>query len=211
MTLYTTPRSANGVKPLALVHHLRLDVAIEQIDVYAGQGATAGYRAVHPLGKVPALIDGDLVLWESNAILQYLAEGPGGGALWAPEPAGRADIARWMFWEAAHWQPTLIAALTPYVAHRLGLGPAPAAIDWDGLAHDRIVAALEAHLSTREYLAQGRLSVADLSVAAMWIYAADAGPPAGLLPAITRWYARVAALPAWTGALRGGPWAPGAR
>ena len=86
LTLYTTPLSANGRKPLAVCHYLGLAPRIELVNVYRGEGQTADYRAVNPLGKVPTLLDGDLTLSESNAILQYLAEAHGDGRLWAREP-----------------------------------------------------------------------------------------------------------------------------
>src|SRR5258707_12710039 len=53
--------------------------------------------------KVPVLSDGSFTLWESNAIMQYLADKAGDTALFPRDPQIRADIARWQFWELAHF------------------------------------------------------------------------------------------------------------
>jgi glutathione S-transferase len=73
-----------------------LGLAFERIDVGGafGKTDTAGYRAMNPTGLVPTLQEGDFTLWESNAILRYLARGD--EALWPADPHARAGIDRWM-------------------------------------------------------------------------------------------------------------------
>jgi glutathione S-transferase len=187
-TLYTTAKSANGRKPLALVHHLGLgDIAIVEVDVYRGAGRAPSYLATNPAGKIPTLVDGDLALPESNAILAHL------GGL-GDEPARRrAELLRWMFWEASEWQPALSIALRDPVAHALGLAPAGAP-RWDAAA--RVLSLLDAHLADRAFVVGDRVSIADWSLAGMMTYTAVAPLPAGHAH-VAAWYARVAALPAW--------------
>ncbi len=200
MKLYTTPKSANGVKALAAFYHLDIPVEVVIVDVYAGAGRNPAYLKVNPQGKVPTLVDGELVLWESNAILQYIADTR--GQLWAEDAVGRADINRWLFWESAHWQPVLSTILTPMVVWKLGLGLQPAkALDWSGVTQQ--LGLLEDHLSDRDFLVGERLTIADLSIAAMLIYANVL--PDGY-PALKRWRSRVAGLEAWQRALAGSPW-----
>ncbi len=110
---------ANGRKPLLLDHRLGLGLEVETVNVYLGEGQTAEYRAINPWGKVPTLVDGELTLWESNAILVYLAETYGGDALWSRQPRGRAAIGRWLFWESSSWQPALVAVLSEPVGRLL--------------------------------------------------------------------------------------------
>jgi glutathione S-transferase len=63
---------------------------------------TEAYLALNPNGKVPTLVDGDVVVWESNTILRYLCSKlPGGAALHPTEPAARSQIERWMDWQLA--------------------------------------------------------------------------------------------------------------
>lgn len=119
LKLYATPLSANGRKVLAVSRHLGLNPEIHDIDVYRGEGRSPEYLAVNPSGKIPTLIDGEFVLFESNAILLYLAEARGANRLWSSESRQRSRIAQWLFWESAHWQPVLIALLSGLVGHRL--------------------------------------------------------------------------------------------
>jgi glutathione S-transferase len=209
-TLYTTPLSANGRKALAVCHHLGLKPAVEIVNVYEGEGQTPEYLAIHPLGKIPTLVDGDLTLSESNAILLYLAEAYGDCRLWSREPKRRADIARWLFWESAHWQPTLIAlpGLANVVAGLLGRplgGGVPAEASWTDPSFAPLVRFLDEHLRRHTFLAGDELTLADFSVAAMMMYARPARFPFGSFPSIRAWHARIEALEAWK-ATAAGPW-----
>ncbi|MEZ4384892.1 MAG: glutathione S-transferase family protein [Nannocystaceae bacterium] len=200
LTLYTTALSANGRKPLAVARHLGLEVDVREVNVYRGDGATSRYRAVNPFGKIPTLVDGELVLWESNAIARYLDEAYGDGALSGRGPVERATIGRWLFWEAAHWQPAMGRILAPIVGHRVrpdAIPPPSAAPDWRDPALAPLLTFLEGQLAEERWLALDRLTLADLVVAAMMTYAAIASFPAAAYPAVRRWYAEVAALDAW--------------
>ncbi|MDJ0789971.1 MAG: glutathione S-transferase family protein [Myxococcota bacterium] len=199
-TLHTTARSANGRKPLALVHHLDLAVEVREVDVYAGAGRDPAYLAVNPSGQVPTLIDGDLVLPESNAILIYLAEREPGAPLWSEDPARRAVIASWLFFEAAQWQPALVPVLSAHVAHRLlpDAMPEPdAPPDWEEPRLAGCLSRLESHLAGREWMCGDGPSLADLSLAGMTTYFACTGFPSARHPALAAWIARVESLPAW--------------
>jgi len=199
LTLYTTPLSANGRKVLAVSHHLGLRPRIETVNVYRGEGRTPAYLAINPLGKIPTLVENDLVLWESNAILQYLSEGHGDFRLWSREPGRRADIARWLYWEASLWQPALTEVLRAHVGHALlpDLVPAPASVDWETDAFRAQAGLLESTLAQHPFVAGDELTLADFSVAAMLMYVRQASFPAARYPRIAAWYARIDALPAW--------------
>jgi glutathione S-transferase len=78
MKLYTFPPSPNARKVAAVIAHLHLtDIEHSLIRLQKGEHRHPDYLAINPMGKVPALRDGDLLLWESNAIAQYLAERAG--------------------------------------------------------------------------------------------------------------------------------------
>jgi glutathione S-transferase len=119
LKIYATPLSANGRKVLAVGRRLGLKPEIYDINVYRGEGLSPKYLAINPSGKIPTLVDGEFVLSESNAILLYLAEAHGANHLWSTDSKQRSRIAQWLFWESAHWQPTLIALLSELVGHRL--------------------------------------------------------------------------------------------
>lgn len=204
-TLYTTPLSANGRKPLAVSHHLGLAPEIRVVNVYAGDGRTPSYLAINPLGKIPTLVDGDLALSESNAILVYIAEAYGSLRLFSRDPRARADILRWLFWESSAWQPALSAVLAPIVGHRLlpkvlsalAGAPPPSEPDW---AHAQLapqLAFLEGQLAGRAFLTGPELTLADFAVAGMTTYFRAADFPFGAYPNIRAWCGRIDALEAW--------------
>jgi len=198
-TLYTTAVSANGRKALAVVKHLSLDVDIECVNVYRGEGSAASYRALNPWGKVPTLVDGDFVLWESNAILVYLAETYADYALSDRDPRVRANILRWMFWESSHWQPTLARVLAPRVAQILFPSPgiAPVPVSWDDAELGALLRVLSAVLESNRFVCGPAVSLADFSIAGMTPYFRATGFPDREYPSIAAWLRRTNELPAW--------------
>ena len=102
MKLYALTKSLNSRKVLALIHHLDLPVEIHAMTVEQVQ--SDAYAAINLNRLAPALIDGDFVLWESNAIGVYLAEGS------AMIPTGRRerfDMMRWLLWDGIHYNKAL--------------------------------------------------------------------------------------------------------
>jgi glutathione S-transferase len=200
LTLYATPLSANGRKVLAAAHHLGLDAEIRLVNVYRGEGRTPDYLAVNPTGKIPLLVEDGFLLTESNAILQHLAEVHGGFRLSSHDPRDRARIASWLFWEAAHWQPTLIPFLAPLVGHLLlpEAVPAPAGEpDWASAPLQPLLAHLEARLDKRPFLAGDAPTIADFAVGGMTTYFRAAGFPFVAWPRFAAWHARLERLDAW--------------
>jgi glutathione S-transferase len=203
LALYTTALSANGRKPLALCRHLGLSPAVHTVNVYTGEGRSPEYLRIEPSGKIPVLVDGDLVLSESNAILVYLSEAHGGFRLWSRDPRRRAEIARWLFWEASAWQPVLIAILADVVAARL-FGRQPVGpVRWGDAPFRAAAATLERALAAHRFVAGDELTLADLAVAGMMTYARAARFPVDDWPATAAWYARIEALEAWRATAEG--------
>ena len=205
--LYTTPLSANGRKVLAVCRHLELEPAVTILDVYKGEARTPEFLAIHSLGKIPVLVEGRLVVWESNAILQYVAEAHGNYRLWSRDAKARAAIARWLYWETSEWQPALVPVLTGFVARELGLleGSTPVTVDWSDDRFRNQAQFLEGHLHGREFLANDELTLADFAVASMMMYVRRAWFPFRDFPNIDAWYERVEHLEAWR-ATAAGPW-----
>jgi glutathione S-transferase len=209
LTLYTTPLSANGRKPLAVLRHLGLEARVVHVDVYRGEGRTREYLAINPAGRIPTLVDGDLVLAESNAIIGYLAEAHGDFRLSSRDPKRRAEIAQWLFWEAAQWHPALVPVLAGHVGHLLlpaTIGAPDGTVRWDDARLRAELAFLDAHLAGRPFVAGDAPTLADFAVAGMMTYARSVAFPFGMYRAIAAWYGRVEALDAWK-ATAAGPWA----
>ena len=177
---------------------MRIDIARAR-RLSKGQQRTPEYLALNPTGRTPTLVDGDLVLWESTAIMHYLANQKP-NSLWPNNARARADIMRWQSWQLQHWSKE---ACEPLVFQRLvkkllNLGPPDAAVVEKGAeCLHREARVLDAHLAKQPYLTGTELTLADISVAASIAYSKEAAMPLEPYRHIQDWFARVSALPAW--------------
>lgn len=205
MKLHVFPPSPRAVKVMALANHLELDCEIRIVDLFNGGNTTPEFVALNPNRKMPVLEEDGFVLWESNAILQYLASKKPQSGLWPQEAKRQADIARWQFWDAAHWDPVCAIFVFERVVKKLsGLGdPDPAQIAKGEQDFARYGAVLDARLEGRKWVMGDDLTVADFSLGAGMVYAEQAQIPLADFPEIRRWYSGLAALPGWKKALPG--------
>jgi glutathione S-transferase len=197
MKLYGFPASPNTRKVRAVAAHLGIPLDFSLVDLPKGQGQTPEYLALNPNGKTPTLDDNGFILWESNAIMQYLA-GTKANTLWPEDVRTRADITRWQCWQLAHWSRgtgTLIFenALKPM----RGLPSDTAQVAQGEATFKQFAAVLDAHLAKRSYLVGNALTLADFSVASDLMYAVPAKFPIEPFRNVQAWYARFDALPAW--------------
>jgi glutathione S-transferase len=198
MKLYALTKSLNSRKVLALIHHLDLPVEIDAMTVEQVQ--SDAYAAINPNRLAPTLVDGDTVLWESNAIGLYLAEG---SAMLPTERRQRADMARWLLWEGIHYNRALGTIFFESVVRpQLGWGPTNQPLVEDALVQAaRLLPVLDAHLATREFMLGDQLSFADFAIASAEPYR-DAMPiDFDAYPNLQRFYHTIALLPAWQKAL----------
>ncbi len=203
MKLYYHPNSPNCVDVLATANHLGIELDLHLIDLLKGAQKDPAFLKINPNGRVPALVDGEFVLWESNAIMQYIASTKPNNRLWPANERMRMDICRWQFWQASQWnRGTGPLVWENMIKKLLGLGsPDPAKIkEGEGLFHAS-AAVLDNHLKERQYLVGGDVTLADFSVAAMLVYAQPARFPLEKYEQIRAWYARIAGLDAWKKAL----------
>ena len=205
MKLHVFPPSPRAIKVLALANHLDLGCEIGIVDLFQGGNATPEYAALNPNRKMPVLEDDGFVLWESNAILQYLASKKPASGLFPTDAKRQADIARWQFWDCAHWDPTCAIFVFERVVKQLaGLGDADAAQIAKGEQDfQRYAAVLNGQLAGRKWVTGDALTVADFSLGAGLVYAEQARIPVADYPEVARWYAGLAALPGWKKALPG--------
>jgi glutathione S-transferase len=166
------------------------------VDLMTGAHKQAEYLALNPTGRVPVLVEDDgFRLWESNAILEYLAAQAPAKELGPRDARERAEISRWMFMNAAHLSP----AFAHVFAHSIRL-PEEQRIPQlvvNGRAEiDRCLAPLDAHLEGREHVL-GRFTIADLSIAPTLGAAAFIGLDLGKFPHVSAWQARVRERASW--------------
>lgn len=199
MKLYGFPPSPNTWQVRALAAHLGVPVDLQFVDLTKGASHTPEFLALNPTGRTPVLVDGDFKLWETQAIMQYLA-GKSPNPLWPDDARTRADITRWQCWNLAHW---LMTAWVPALSERflkqvLNLGPADQAVVAKAdEAYRREAAMLDAHLSGQSHVVGNALTIADFAVAAPLFYAQQAELPLEPYAHTRAWFARVSALPCW--------------
>jgi glutathione S-transferase len=161
---------------------------------------TPEYLALNPNALVPTLQDGDLVLWESNAIVRYLCAKYSSDNLYPLNLAKRFDAERWMDWQQTTLNRAGGAAFIQLIRtptdHR-----DPAAIAQSVTAMAPLLVQLDQHLSTRAYMTGDAFTMADIPVACeihRWF-----GLPQErtALPHLERWYAAIQARPAVRGVL----------
>ncbi|MEO8739618.1 MAG: glutathione S-transferase family protein [Casimicrobiaceae bacterium] len=198
MKLYGFPPSPNTRKVQAVAAHLGTPLEFEFVDLTKGMSRTPGFLAINPGGRTPVLVDGDFKLWESNAIMQYLASKQA-TSLWPDDGGIRADISRWQYWQTAHWNEGCAGFLWEnLVKGALGMGETDdAALKKAETAFHRDAAVLDAHLGKQQYLVNGALTLADFSIASYLHYAVAARLPWEPYKNIQSWYLRIEALPAW--------------
>ena len=198
MKLYFFPPSNNSRRAHAVALHLNLFDDSQLIDLQAGDQRTREFLALNPAGRVPVLQDGDFVLWESNAIIQYLASQKE-TSLWPNDAKSRAQIMGWQSWQMCHWsRGTQPLQFERFVKQILNMGePDETAIAQASKTFHKEASLLNNHLETREYLVNNTLTLADFSVASDLTYANIAQFPLEPYAHIRSWYARIEALPAW--------------
>jgi glutathione S-transferase len=102
--LYVFPPSPRAFKAMVVANHLGIDT-LRIVDLVKGDQNHPCIAALNPNMRMPTLKDGDYVLWESNAIGQYLAGKKPQSGLLPADAKGRLDVTRWQFWDVA-WDPT---------------------------------------------------------------------------------------------------------
>jgi glutathione S-transferase len=111
MKLYSFSPTPNNRKVEAFIKHYGLDVEIHSMNFRDGENKSEAYLKINPLGKAPVLVDGDFTLWESNAILTYIAgQFPETNAM-PTDSQARADIDRWLHWQSFHFMQGIVAHL----------------------------------------------------------------------------------------------------
>jgi GST-like protein len=185
---FATP---NSVKiPIAL-EELGLEYALRPVNVRKGDQKTPDYLALNPNGKVPLLVDGDLVLPESGAILVHLAEKA--GRLLPIDPVARARTFEWLFFQlsgsgpafgqAGYWQKLASERNEAAIARYQGEA-------------DRLADLMDAHLANHPWFAGDEYTIADIAHFG-WLWRRDfAGISFDNRPNLAGWYAAMAARPA---------------
>ena len=204
MKILVFPPSGRVVGIVALKNYLALDCDLEPIDLGRGDQRTPEYAALNPNRKMPTLEDDGIVLWESNAILFYMASKRPESGVWPADVKGQSDVLRWLFWESAHWDAESLGMVSFEKASKevLGLGPPDSAFIARGEQNfSRFAAVLNESLKGKTWVTGDQLTIADFSIGGLLPSAQRMRLPVAQFPEICRWYEGLASLPAWGEAL----------
>lgn len=191
MKIYDFPLSPNCRKVRAVAYELGLTPEFLPVHLFKGEQHGPGIAALNPNERVPILVDGDFVLWESNAIAAYLASGT---PLLPTTARERADVERWADWQLAHFGPAVgKVAFQRLVKPMTGQGqPDPKIIEEGTADYAKFTGVLEASLGSKEYVA-GRLSIADFILASIFSIATTVGLETSPFPKVCSWLGRMMA------------------
>ena len=198
--IFAFPPSPRAFKAIAVANHLDLDVAVRALDFQRGDHKAPDYTALNPNQMMPTLRDGDYVLWESNAIAQYLACRKPQSGLLPSDERGRLDVTRWQFWDLAHWDPAVEVQLLENFVKPVLLGggePDAAEVAKGTERFHRAAGVLDGQLKGRKYVTGDALTLADFALGAPLNYAAEGRFPLENYPEIRRWHTSLMTLPAW--------------
>jgi glutathione S-transferase len=199
MRLYQHPLSFNSRRVVMTALQLGAPLELIVVDLGAQEQVQPKFLEINPNHRVPVLEDGDFRLWESRAIMQYLAEKTPGQSLYPTDARIRADVNRWLFWCSQHFTPAIgILNWENAIKPMIGRGnPDPVEVKRGETLLAEFAAVLDAHLATRDWICGSSLTLADLSIAAGLGCAIPAKAPVSHYANMQKWFARVQTLDAW--------------
>ena len=199
MKLYTNKFSPNCRKVHALAAHLGVELEDVTVNLMTGDQKKSEYLAINPNGKVPALVAGSTKLWESNAILAYVAgQSKTDTTVW-PKSDVRYDILRWMFWESNYLTQCVGTLIGEKIFKPLRGGePDQTVIDAQLKKFRHHAAILNGELESKKFLAGNDVTIADFSVGVWFGYREACELPIKEFGHIERWLGDLASVKGWS-------------
>jgi glutathione S-transferase len=187
--LHTTLLSGHGHRVKLFLTLLGLPFEVIELNMAAGDNRRPEYLKLNPFGQVPTIEDGDTVLFDSNAILVYLAKRYGDPS-WLPEDAlGAAAVQRWLSLAAGQ------IAYGPCAARLVTVFGAPLNLDTAQKIAHKLFDVLDAELASKPFAAGDHVSIADIAAHTYIAHAPEGGVSLDPYPNIRAWLRRVEALP----------------
>jgi glutathione S-transferase len=191
--VYGSVFSRAGMVMLALEE---LGLEYEAVDMLprSEQTQSSEYRALNPTGKIPTLVDGDLVLFETQAILFYLARKYGNGRLWGTTPEEEADILRWSLFVSNQMEVPALDMLIQFKFNKDN--PDQSVIERASGELNRFLPTLEQQLQGREWISGDHFTIADIHGAMVLSWPKLGGFDYSVYPQVHRWIKSVLSHPA---------------
>ena len=188
ITLYGAPVSGNAYKVRLLLSLIGVEFEEIDVDLTAGGNRTGSFLALNPRGQIPVLVDGGVTVWDSQAILVYLARRY--GEAWLPvDPAPMAEVMQWL---AVSENELLFGLARARAVLHFGRDFDLAASQAYGRAGLKV---LEQRLADNEWLAAGRPTIADVACMPYVALSRMGGISLDDRPAVGAWIDRIRALP----------------
>jgi glutathione S-transferase len=199
MKIFADPITINCRKVIAGLELMGAPYELSHVDYFKGEQKSDAYLALNPNASIPAMVDGDLVLWESNAILQYAADKIGNDAVYPRDPARRADLNRWLFWESANWFPACYTFLVENCVKPLLGGQADEQVLNNNLPQfHKLAGILNQRLSDRDFIMGAQPTIADIALASPMHLHGWQQLPLSAHPHLKRWITQsMESLPSW--------------
>ncbi len=199
MKLYIVPGSPNCRKVEAVNLYLNLNIEVKALDFSKGEHKSAEFLAINPNGLVPAFEDGDLKLWESNAIMQYLADLKPGNDLFPQDPKARIDVIRWQLWDLAHFNKAA-ATITfeRFFKPNFGMGETNESVVEAAIEDfHRFAPVLNNQLEKNRFVTGDNVTLADFSLASQSAFFEFSKVPMEDYSHISAWLQRLNEITAW--------------
>ncbi|MCW7469455.1 glutathione S-transferase family protein [Leptospira kanakyensis] len=191
MKIYGDRQSGNSYKLLLVTSFLEIPYEWQDIDIKKGETKTNSFLQMNPNGKIPVLIlDDGRILSESNAILNFLAEG---SHLLPKDKFERAKVFQWQFFEQYSHEPYI--AVARFISHYLGI-PEERRAEYESkqTGGHKALQVMETQLTKTKFLVGDFMTTADISLFAYTHVAHEGGFDLSLYPKILDWIKRIQSL-----------------
>lgn len=189
--LYDFELSGNCHKIRLMLSMLGLEHELVPVDLKSGEQKSPAYLKLNPLGKVPVLTDGDVVIWDSQAILVYLARRYGGNDWLPSEPEQMSKIVQWLSTAANEINNGLATVRRHFIFNR------PVDLESANQISDQTLQILDQHLQQRDWLECDRITIADIACFPYVGLASDAKIDLKPYPNVVAWIDRIKRLPGY--------------
>jgi len=196
--LYVFLGSPRAFNVMAVANHLGIEYQTQALNPAKGEHLAPAYAGINPNKRIPSLEEDGFVLWEANAITQYLASKKPEAGLLPADPRQRADVTRWQFWSISSWEQACAGMSYERVVKKLlGLGEPDAAKvkEAEDLFH-RYAQILNDHLKGHNCVVGNSPSLADFAIGPWLNFAERASYPITPYGEIKRWHSAFIQLPA---------------
>ncbi len=196
-TLFFNPMTVNSIKTSLLVNALNIQMQFEHVVLHKANAKSDAFLKLNPTGKVPVLVDDDLVLTESNAILKYLAH-KHDSSLWPSDSVLQAQILKWMFFQGGDWNKTVgvfshrRVVLPHWGFHQQQVLSPQQLQDF----HD-VMYQLDLALAERNVLVGNETSIADICLGSYFMFSKESQMPLESFVNVRRWLSHLQNTPWW--------------